>query len=81
MKYLAWLVLFVGINAWAQFSTVTATVEDSDGQTWNNGTVQATFVPPTGYTGTIYTFNGLAWTPGVHNYTLSPTGVLNAYSN
>lgn len=34
----------------AQSTTVTATITDSDGQTWNNGTVTATFVPtPQGY--------------------------------
>jgi hypothetical protein len=78
MKLFIWFLLLVGIRATAQYSTVQATITDSDGQTWNNGTVQVTFVPPTGYQGTIYTFNGTAWTPGVHNYTLSPIGVLNA---
>ena len=40
----------------AQSTSVTATIADSDGQTWNNGTVTATFVPgPT---------NAYKWTGG-----------------
>lgn len=64
-KIFAALTLFVGIclSALGQNSSVSATVTDSDGQTWNNGSYQITFVPPTGYTGNTYTFNGSVWTP------------------
>src|ERR1700677_3626085 len=62
-KILALLLLFVGTLAFAQTSNLTATVTDSDTQTWNNGTYTISFVPPSGYTGSIYTFNGSPWTP------------------
>jgi hypothetical protein len=75
-KLISFALLAVGILVHAQTSNVTATVTDSDGQTWNNGTYQITFVPPTGYNGTVFTFNGVAWTPTVHNGNLSGAGVL-----
>lgn len=37
-----WLVASV---AYGQSTSITATITDTDGQTWNNGTVTATFVP------------------------------------
>lgn len=63
-KFLSFVCLLFAVSAFAQSSTVTATVTDSDSQTWNNGTYQLAFVAPSGYTGA-YTFNGLAWTPPV----------------
>jgi hypothetical protein len=66
-KLVCFALLCVGMSAMAQLSNVTGTVTDTDNQTWNNGTFQITFVPPTGYTGSVYTFNGSAWTPTVHN--------------
>lgn len=72
---LAYLLL-VGISAFAQYSSVSATVKDSDNQTWNNGTYQFTFVPPSGYTTGIYTFNGVAWTPTVYQGVLTNTGTM-----
>jgi hypothetical protein len=62
-KIFAALLFFVGTLTFAQSSNVTATVTDSDGQSWNNGIYQIVFVPPSGYTGSIYTFNGSSWTP------------------
>src|ERR1700722_10782099 len=62
-NFFAALLLFVGTLSFAQNSAITATVTDSDSQTWNNGTYQISFVPPTGYTGNAYTFNGTPWTP------------------
>lgn len=38
----------------AQTTTVTATITDSDSQTWNNGSVIITFVPPPGVSGPYY---------------------------
>lgn len=38
----------------AQTTTVTATITDSDSQTWNNGTAIITFVPPPGVSGPYY---------------------------
>jgi hypothetical protein len=40
------LFILLGLAACAQSTTtVTATITDSDGQTWNNGTVTASFLP------------------------------------
>src|SRR5215469_1124412 len=80
MKHFAWLLLIVSIQAHPQYSNVSATVTDNDSQTWNNGTYQITFVPPTGYNGSIFTFNGSAWTPSVHQGSLSSSGTF-TYSN
>ncbi len=62
-KIFAALLFFVGTLTFAQSSNVTAIVTDSDGQSWNNGTYQIAFIPPSGYTGSVYTFNGSPWTP------------------
>lgn len=62
-KFLALILLFVGTLVYGQTSNVSATVTDSDSQTWNNGSYIISFVPPSGYTGSIYTFNGTPWTP------------------
>ncbi|MHB1954102.1 MAG: hypothetical protein ACYCOU_10175, partial [Sulfobacillus sp.] len=40
----ALIVLFSAV-AYGQSTSVTAQIADTDGQTWNNGTVTATFVP------------------------------------
>lgn len=80
---LAAVLFIVGIQVFAQNSNVTATVVDPDSQSWNNGSWQITFVPPTGYIGSAYTFNGSPWTPpapisglltgsGAFNYTPLP---------
>ena len=76
-KILAALLLFVGTFAFAQNSSIIATVTDSDGQTWNNGNYQLIFVPPSGYTGSAYTFNGSPWTPPTPiNGFMNSSGVL-----
>jgi hypothetical protein len=75
-KLVCFALLCVGISASAQLSNVTGTVTDTDNQKWNNGAYQITFVPPTGYTGSVYTFNGSSWTPTVHNGVMSGSGVL-----
>jgi len=62
-KLFAVLLFLVGTFSFAQTSNVSATVTDSDGQTWNNGTYKLSFLPPSGYTGGVYTFNGAPWTP------------------
>lgn len=60
-KLLLLLILLVPCFAAGQYSTVTATITDSDSQTWNNGTYQITFVPPVG--ASTFTFNGQPWNP------------------
>src|ERR1035441_7345447 len=62
-KLFAALLFLVSTFSFAQTSNVSATVTDSDGQTWNNGTYKLSFLPPSGYTGGVYTFNGAPWTP------------------
>lgn len=48
-KILAWIIIAFGclfcFYASAQTTSASATITDSDGNTWNNGTVTATFVP------------------------------------
>lgn len=63
MKKFFAILLFVGTLAAAQNSAITLTATDPDGQTWNNGMYMISFVPPSGYVGSAYTFNGSPWTP------------------
>ncbi len=44
MRYILAILLTV-MPALGQSTSVTATITDTDGQTWNNGTVTATFIP------------------------------------
>src|SRR5271167_208844 len=43
--YLMLLLMALSICSLAQTTTVSATITDSDGQTWNNGTFSVVFVP------------------------------------
>jgi hypothetical protein len=75
---LALILLFCATGARAQTSAVTATITDSDAQTWNNGTYTITFVPsPTNSSPPIW--NGSPMTTaqkGPYTGTLSGVGVL-----
>src|SRR5215831_15792571 len=51
------IILFYSIRSLSQTSNVTATITDSDGQTWNNGNVQVTFIPTPGIPGP-FTWSG-----------------------
>lgn len=72
MKILkAFLLIFIFLNAvssLAQMTTVTATVTDSDGTLWANGTVTAQFVPnPSQPNVNIYNINGTPLSTAVLN--------------
>lgn len=78
MKKLAlflWLALSMPLLA--QNASLNANVTDSDGQPWINGKYSISFVPPPGYTGHVYTFNGSSYTPPTVPFTglLSASGV------
>jgi hypothetical protein len=48
-----WIISLLAMVAiYGRATTVTGTVTDSDGQTWNNGAITATFVPGPSGTGT-----------------------------
>jgi hypothetical protein len=69
--------LLSSAQAQAQSTTVSGTITDAGGQTWNNGTVIATFVTNPNYP----IFSNYTWTGGTLPFTVS--GVLNgsgAYS-
>jgi hypothetical protein len=64
---LAFVFVLIGaLNAQAQSTTVSGQVTDSGGQSWNNGTFTATFVPNPQYPTGPYT-----WTGGTLNTTIS----------
>ena len=63
------------LSALAQTSSVTATITDSDGQTWNNGTYTVTFVPTPGKPGP-YNVNGASFPMGPFTGSLDSSGIL-----
>lgn len=65
-----WVWVFLTAACFAQTTAVTATLTDSDSQTWNNGSYVITFVPAYGVPGP-YTWNG------GHDFTRQFRGSLN----
>src|SRR4029077_10748963 len=63
-KLLLILALLVPSGLWAQSTTVSGTVIDTDGQPWFAGTVVASFVPAPGTNPNQYTWSGGAFNPG-----------------
>jgi hypothetical protein len=59
------LALLTPTWVWAQSTTVSGTVIDTDGQPWFNGSVVASFVPAPGTNLGQYTWSGGAFNPGV----------------
>ena len=80
MKKFGWLLLLLLCGSWAaaQTSSLTATITDSDGQTWNNGTYKIEFVGVQG--SSTYTWNGATLTTAQMSYsgTLNGSGVITA---
>jgi hypothetical protein len=72
---IALFVLLFSASVFAGTSAVTATITDSDSQTWNNGTYLITFVAGSGHSPSEYTVNGTPFTQTL-NGTLSNAGVL-----
>lgn len=72
------LMLFSGAISYAQFTSVTATITDTDSQTWNNGTWSATLFNP--FPQSPPSINGTPLTTSQLNLsgTLSGSGVLTA---
>src|SRR5882724_5243062 len=75
MKKILFLFLLLPSLLYGQSTAVTATITDSDGQTWNNGSYVITFVPVPGRPGP-YFLDGQPFTPQVYNGFLSGAGVL-----
>lgn len=69
------ILLFVPMCIWGQTSSVTATLTDPDGQTWNTGTYTINFVPTPGNPGP-YTWNGGQSFTQQYRGSFSNTGVL-----
>jgi hypothetical protein len=75
-KLLTLFALFcLALPAFAGTSAVTATITDSDSQTWNNGTFTVTFVPLVGTSASIYNVNGASFTQQFSG-TMNGSGVL-----
>src|ERR1017187_4439242 len=70
------LYLSVGWVAFGQFTSVTATITDTDGQTWNNGFWSATLYNP--FPANPPSYNGVPLTTSQINLsgTMSSSGVL-----
>lgn len=63
-----WMLLFMGSISFAQNTVLSATVVDSDGTIWANGTWKITFIPaPNNQNISLYNQNGVALTQGVMN--------------
>ena len=72
-KVLLGFILCLGVvNTEAQVTSVTATVVDSDGQAWNNGTWSASLFAPSGQA----FFNGTPVPTASFGGSLSASGVL-----
>lgn len=74
MKHLALglLCLVLSATAFAQSVTVSGTVTDAKSQTWNNGSIQFTFIPVSNYVGPY------AWTGGAFNPSNAIAGTMNS---
>jgi hypothetical protein len=86
MKKLLACLVFVCATLSAQTTSITATVTDSDSQTWNNGSWVLSFVPnPSNPTIANYNINGTPLNPAVLNQkgTMNGSGALSfsAYQN
>jgi len=78
MKKLFWLILLCCPYTFAQFTTVTATITDSDSQTWNNCVWTYKWTPNGSQSNpNIYTVNGTPITSNTYNNYLSQTGSCN----
>jgi len=82
MKWLANILVVIALlgAAAAQSTTLTATVTDSDGQTWNNGMYYLTLIPNPQYASSTYSWQGQQIpTTGVYlTGALDGTGTINA---
>lgn len=74
-KFLIIFICLLPLLSLAQTSNVTATITDTDGQVWNNGTYIINFVPTPGNPGP-YTQNGIPFNQGPFTGVLSNSGVL-----
>jgi hypothetical protein len=72
-KFLA-LFLFLSSFAYSQSATISGTITDGAGQTFNNGTYKIELVPAFGFNNTVRTDTGLPVTPTQFNGTLSSGG-------
>lgn len=61
LRLSAILVLLLGTLGYGQTTTVSGTVTDADGQTWNNGTYSISFIPTPG-AGPQFNYNGSVMT-------------------
>lgn len=68
------LFLFLSSFAYSQTATISGTITDGAGQTFNNGTYKIELVPAFGFNNTIRTDTGLPVTPTQLNGTLSSGG-------
>jgi hypothetical protein len=69
------VLLGLALPMWGQTTAVTATITDSDAQTWNNGTYTIIFVPLQGTPANSYRINGATFTQNFSG-SLSSAGVL-----
>lgn len=67
--------LLLGISALGQTTAVTATLQDSNGQLWANGSYTITFVPTPGIPGPFY-WQGNVFAPQVYRGSMNGSGVL-----
>jgi hypothetical protein len=74
-KLYSLILAILALPAAAGTSAVTATVTDSDSQTWNNGTFQVTFVPVQGTPASSYNVNGASFTQSFSG-SMNGSGVL-----
>ena len=74
MKRLWWLVLLFAMPSFASTVSISATLTDSDSQTWNNCIYAITLVSPKGSP----TISGVAATPTLVQGTCNSSGVLSA---
>lgn len=70
---LIFLLLLSALPALAQTTAITATITDSDAQTWNNGSVTATFVPNPNFSGQ-YQYQGAPFVPQTYVATMNGGG-------
>ena len=75
MKWLWSILVLLALPIEAQTTAVTATISDTSGQVWNNGSYTITFFPVPGKPGP-YFYNGNPFSPQVYTGFMSNTGVL-----
>ena len=77
---LSLLLLLAPGSLFAQSTTVSGQVTDAGGQTWNNGTVTATFVPPPSSPNGPWSWTGGTLDPTHHTFISGALGGSGAYS-